>query len=138
MTKCQEGDAVPETASRMTQSEIQSYRESKRTDFNAWVATKADAYSPVRAKVYKAVSSSNNLIKQFAAENIMLGITQAGKTKLIADTFKEVFYYAQTGSLYECLSSLDAIVITPEMSPFLTEARRTDLRNKLLNLLANL
>jgi hypothetical protein len=89
----------------------------------------------VRRKIEKAKILFERIATEFSTENVLMGITQAGKTKLIADTLKDVFYYGQTGSLYECLAAIDAIVITPEMSPFLTEDRRAILRQRVLDVL---
>lgn len=100
--------------------------------------TTLDMEAIVKAKVNKAINGSNEIIKQFATENILMGITQAGKTKLIADTMSSVMYYCQTGSLYEVLTALNAINITPEMSPFLTTARRDEYITKFTSLLASL
>ena len=131
-------EEVPQGAIRMTLLEITAYKQTHKANINAWTQTKVDAYIPVRRKVIKAIESANDLIRQFAAENIAMGITQAGKTKLIADILKDVFYYAQTGSLYECIAAIDAIVILPEYAPFITEERKTDLKNKVLDVLADL
>src|SRR5271166_4935951 len=59
------------------------------------------------------------MVAQFAAENIAMGITQAGKTGLIANALQTVNNYGVTGSLWQAYSALNNVVITPEMSPFL-------------------
>ena len=100
--------------------------------------TTLDMETIIKAKVNKAIYGANEIIKQFATENIMMGITQAGKTKLIADSMSSVMYYCQTGSLYEVLTALNAITITQEMSPFLTEARKIEYIAKFTALLQNL
>jgi hypothetical protein len=92
----------------------------------------------VKQKVQKAMIGANIIIEQFATENILMGITQAGKTKLIADTLRDVFYYFQTGSLYESLNAIDSLVLTQEMEPFLTQERRAKLRQNIVDLINSL
>lgn len=133
-----QNDPTPQGAVKMSLVELQNYKQTHKTNYNSWLNTKIEASTIADKKVKKAIKSANNIISKFCAENIVLGITQAGKTKLIADVLQDVFYYAQTGSLYECLSAMDAITITPEMSPFLTENRRTELKNKIIAVLTNL
>lgn len=89
----------------------------------------------IKRKIERAKVRFDILATDFSTENVLLGITQAGKTKLIADTLRDTFYYGQTGSLYECLAALDAIVLTPEMSPFLTEERKAAFRQKVVNII---
>ena len=72
----------------------------------------------------------NELKNTFTAENILMGITQLGKTKLIADALKDIDYYGKGRSLYEVLNAINAVVITPEMAPFITTDRMRLLANK--------
>ena len=136
--QCNKNDPIPLNSQRMSIEEIRQYKQSKKVIFNSWSAQKTEYQTLADKKVKKAIKGANNLINNFCAENIVMGITQAGKTKLLADTLRDVFYYAQTGSLYECLSSLSSVQITAEMSPFLTEARKLELQQKLSNLLSTL
>jgi hypothetical protein len=85
----------------------------------------------IKSVVRRAIDFGNSLTLDFATENVMLGITQAGKTKLIADTCQQAFYYLSTGSLYEARTEMLAIVVTEEMAPFLTTARRLAFVNKI-------
>lgn len=138
LENCLQNDPVPTDATRMSLSELRAYKQLHKASYNTWVDAMVTVQTLADKKVKKAIKGVNSIINKFCAENIVMGINQANKTKLVADEFKDVIYYAQTGSLYEALSALDLVVITPEMSPFLTEARRTELRDKLLNFLANL
>lgn len=88
-----------------------------------------------------------NLITSFAAENIAMGITQAGKTGAVLGMFarqhnvnndgipfslKDAF---DTGSLYEALKVLQFIRndsnLYTGMSPFVTDARLLQMKNKI-------
>lgn len=85
----------------------------------------------VKTMVKSAINFGSTLVTDFATENVMLGITQAGKTKLIADTCQTAFYYLSTGSLYEARAEMLNLTPTEEMSPFLTHARRIAFVNKI-------
>jgi len=74
----------------------------------------------------------------FAAENIAMGITQANKTQLIADALQEVMTYGAAGSLWQAYNALSNVKITPEMAPFLTEARIEWMRNSMITVIAML
>lgn len=131
-------DPVPENSVRVSLTELMQYKQTHKDNYNLWVKSKADSYAPVDKKVKKAIKGVNDLMNRVCSENIVMGITQSGKTKLIADAMKDVFYYAQTGSLYECYNALGEIQPTEEMSPFLTPTRITTMREQIMNLLTNL
>lgn len=90
------------------------------------------------AKVKQAQTLFAELISNFAGENVIAQITSAGKTKLIADSVKEVLYYGGQGSLFEAFSAVEKIIITPEMSPFLTETRKQEFKNKIVEIISKL
>jgi hypothetical protein len=92
----------------------------------------------VTKKVQRAKIRFENLANDFSTENILMGITVAGKTKLIADTLRDVSYYGTSGSLYEVLTSIDSIVLTEAMAPFLTTERVAAFRAKVVNLIDTL
>ena len=89
-------------------------------------------------KIINAQTAFNTLAIAFSAENLAMGITNSGKTKLIADALRDVLYYGTTGSLWECYNSLEQVVVTPEMAPFLTQARLNWLKNQLQQAIAGL
>lgn len=92
----------------------------------------------IGTKVDKSISGYQSLMKEFVCENIAMGITSTRKTKLIADTLIDVQRYGEVGSLYECYKALESITLTPEMAPFLTEARLHYLKNRIVEVLATL
>lgn len=95
-------------------------------------------YGQYVAIVNTAINSWRNLVVTVAAENVAMGITQSGKTQLIADTFEQVMFYGQTGSLYEAYIALGKIKPTPEMAPFVTDARITWMRNQIMLVIRSL
>lgn len=78
------------------------------------------------------------LVAGFAAENIAMGITQAGKTLLVSDALYEVAVYGSQGSLWQAYNALSKVKVTPEMAPFLTEARIQWMKNKMIEAISAL
>lgn len=85
-----------------------------------------------------AFNAWKSLVMTVAAENIVMGITASGKTKLIADTLAPVAMYGGSGSLWEAYYALNNIKVTPEMAPYITEARIEWMRNQLIQILSTL
>lgn len=92
----------------------------------------------VENKIAKAIDGFTELMIEYAAQNVLLGITQAGKTELISDTLLPVMQYGESGSLYAAISALQAVQLTDDMAPFLTAAVITDLINKATSVLTSL
>lgn len=90
------------------------------------------------AKVQKAKDGFNQLINEFAGENLIAQITAAGKTKFIADAVKDVIYYGSSGSLWEAYVATEKVVITPEMAPFMDGSRKAEFKNRLIQLISSL
>jgi hypothetical protein len=78
-----------------------------------------------------AQNFGQGLKNSFASENIGMGITQAGKTKLVADLLRNVDYYLSSGSLYEAMFEIDRLVYDSTFSPFITAARLLAFKNKI-------
>lgn len=95
-------------------------------------------YQPCVTIVNNAIDAWKNLVISVAAENVAMGITQQGKTKLIADTLEPVMYYGGSGSLWEAYNALSAIQITPEMAPYITIERVEWMKNQLIQIIASL
>lgn len=88
--------------------------------------------------VNNAIAAWRNLVVTVAAENVAMGITQQGKTKMIADAMMPVMMYGQSGSLWEAYNALDAIVITPQMAPYITEERKLWMKNQIIQIISTL
>lgn len=95
-------------------------------------------FEKAKASVSKAIDAWKNLVIIVAAENVAMGITQQNKTKLIADAMMPVMMYGQSGSLWQAYQALDGIHITPEMAPYITEDRRTWMKNQIIQIISNL
>jgi hypothetical protein len=85
-----------------------------------------------------ALAAWKNLAITVAAENIAMGITASGKTRLIADTLAQVNMYGSAGSLWEAYYALNAIKVTPEMAPYITAARIEWMKNQLIQIISSL
>lgn len=85
-----------------------------------------------------ALNYWQQMIITFAAENIAMGITQAGKTQLISDALYQVSVYGSQGSLWQAYNALSEVVVTPEMAPFLTQDRISWMRNSMITIIAML
>lgn len=91
------------------------------------------------AIVKDGINFGNDLIIAFAAENVSMGITQAGKTKAVADYLVDVTRYAQTGALYEVINEVDRLStagLPPELAPFITQTRLDAFKQKILDYLS--
>lgn len=97
-----------------------------------------NAYNECAAIVTTALSYWQQMIVIVAAENIAMGITQAGKTLLISNAMEQVALYGSQGSLWEAYNALNDIVVTPEMAPFLTADRIQWMRNQMIAVIAML
>lgn len=96
------------------------------------------AFARCQQIVNNAINGWRSLVVTVAAENIAMGITQQGKTKMVSDALINVMIYGQTGSLWEAYNELNKIVITPEMAPYITEARREWIKNQLIQIISTL
>lgn len=84
-----------------------------------------------RQKLRAAKRFAQGLTEEFTVENISLGITQAGKTRAVGDMMKEISFWMETGSLYEAMGSINALIAkiedpsdsTEEIDPFITIQR---------------
>lgn len=95
---------------------------------------------PTYKKVIRnAIEFGNDLLEEFAAENILSGITQAGKTKDVADYLVDATRYLQTGSLYEVMNECDRLIaagIPVGLSPFVTETKLNNFKTKIIGYLS--
>lgn len=106
----------------------------------------SDTYFPLPQQSYdrclqivtNAQKEWATLVAGFAAENIAMGITQAGKTLLISGALYQVAVYGSQGSLWQAYNALSNIVVTPDMAPFLTDARIQWMKNKMIEAISGL
>jgi len=63
------------------------------------------------------------LINRFAAENVLLGITQAGKTNYVRKALREITDCLNSGSLYDAIYECRQIPSEAKDNIFITDAR---------------
>lgn len=108
-----------------------------------WVAvTNPDAPPPTPVPSPDMVAITEGLVKnaidfgwqvlvQFAAENVRMGVTQAGKTKHIRETLQSVILCLLSGSLYDAIAEAKAVPDEAKDPVFLTNARLLAFVNKI-------
>lgn len=85
-------------------------------------------------KINDAVVFGNKLIIEVATENVLMGITQAGKTKAVSDYCVNLQYYLRTGSLYAAIDEIDTLIaaVPPgDLDPFITVDRLNIYKSKI-------
>ena len=81
------------------------------------------AVTPVEYLIADAVSFGQRLLVKFAAENVLMGITQLGMTSAVRHALSDVVQCLQTGSLYDAMASVRAIPAENKDATFVTDAR---------------
>lgn len=91
-------------------------------------------------KVSNSIGSASDfgatLATTYAASNVLIGITQAGKTQVVADYLKDLSYYLHSGSLYAAIAEMMRIIADTSddktaVSPYVTNALVYQYMNKL-------
>lgn len=89
-------------------------------------------------RITAAIEFGNRLVIEFAADNVALGITQAGKTKEVVDYCNNMLRYIQSGSLYEVIHEVDALInagIPGNLAPFVTQEKLEMFKQKIIDFL---
>lgn len=90
-------------------------------------------------RITAAIEFGNKLVIEFAADNVALGITQAGKTKEVVDYCGNMLRYIQSGSLYEVIHEVDKLIaagIPSGLAPFVTADKLEAFKQKIVDFLA--
>lgn len=75
--------------------------------------------------IQNAVTFGQALMVQFAAQNVMAGITQAGQTQAVLNYSDDLYKYLSTGSLYVAMSEIQTMIADTSdakasLAPFIT------------------
>lgn len=102
-----------------------------------WDSLTATSFNPtlaeiVAGKIEDAQLFGNELLNKFATENVLLGITQAGKTIEVTNYLHKLSHYVMTGSLYAALIEIATIIQDQNKSnlaPFITNDRMIEYKH---------
>lgn len=94
-------------------------------------AAAADAKLYVEGVIAKARAFGDQLINQFAAENVMLGITADNMTSTVRKNLSEVMSAIQSGSLRDAMAEVRAIPSGDKDVKYITDARLLQFINKI-------
>ena len=89
------------------------------------VVTNQSAIQIYTTLVTNAVAFGQSLTIQFATQNVMAGITQAGQTQAVLTYAANLYTYLSTGSLYVAISEIETMIADTSstktaLSPFIT------------------
>lgn len=85
---------------------------------------KAMALASIKAGILTpAMAEGDNIVKDFIAENVLLGITQDGMTALVLERMDAVLAAIKTGSLYDAIAKVRAIPIENYDAKYITPTR---------------
>ena len=91
----------------------------------------ADPFTDIlRNIIFPARTFGQKIINEFAAENVLLGITQAGKTGFVRKACREITDALITGSLYDAILEVKALPEDVKDPVFLSNTRLLSLVNK--------
>jgi hypothetical protein len=97
-----------------------------------------DQISHVNSIIADARSFGYQLILKFAKDNILMGITQTGKTATIAMYLHKLEHFLTTGSLYAAISEIDNILADEDkqhLEPFVANERLQAYKDEILQYL---
>lgn len=82
----------------------------------------------VSISIQAATMFGQSLMRQYAAENVLMGITPAGLTPGVAAYLQTLVYYLTTGSLYAAMGQMNTMIADTSttktsLSPYVTNAR---------------
>lgn len=115
----------------MTDEQLTAQRKTHQAAYDTYanaIRAQNDQMIALDAILERARRFGSALIVQTAKENVLMGITQAGKTRLVADYCQKLTYYLQTGSMYAALEEINDLINDPNraskgMAPFITTER---------------
>lgn len=110
-----------------------------------WTNLTVNSFDPTTAElintsINEARIFGNEIIVKASVENVAMGITQAGKTRAVADLFSKLQYYLTTGSLHAAVAEINDIIaagLDPNLEPFVTETRLNNYKQQIEDYLAS-
>jgi hypothetical protein len=93
--------------------------------------TGTDTLAIVRSSIERAIAFGHEIVSEFAAENVLLGITVEGKTGEVLTKLASVQLAVQAGSLHEAISRIRAIPETDYDTKYITASRLLTFVNRI-------
>lgn len=90
-----------------------------------------DQIDKLRREVAIAISTGQRIVREFIEENIVLGITEAGKTKAVRKAMSEVVSCLYTGAFFDAIDELRSIPAELKDGVFISDARILQYINKI-------
>lgn len=118
----------------VTEEEYDTYKSSLQSDYDTWAAGYAAAATVnyVQEQILKpAIEFGQQIIQNFSAENIAMGITQYGMTAQVLLATMDIIVALQSGSLYDAIAKAKAIPAEKKDAMFITDARLLNFVNKI-------
>lgn len=110
----------------LSEAGYSDYLAARDEEMTLWLAgsQQAQAIETVKGVILSPAKSFGlSIIDQFAAENILLGITQAGMTNQVRKNTAQVIAALSTGSLYDAIYEARQIPAEAKDPVFVTDAR---------------
>lgn len=129
----------------MTLAEYQQLLVDTQEDYDTWLAAQEVASEESNVETYykkvitHAQDFGSSILLQFSTENVLMGITQAGKVGAVADFLHKLSHYIMTGSLYQARTEIDRLItagLPEELSPFITEERLLSYKQRITDYLS--
>lgn len=118
------------------------YSDADSTAVNTyWNGLTSTSFQPsvsqqVSVQISNAMQFGTQLLVQYATQNVLAGITQAGKTQALMDYSHELTHCLITGSLYAAMAEINTMLADTSstktnLSPFLTNVILTTYLNQI-------
>jgi hypothetical protein len=101
------------------------------TAWDEWRQQRATMVAVRDGILSPAMTFGQQIIKEFAAENIALGITQAGMTTRVRQVTADIVNALSTGSLYDAIQAAKVVTLEQKDATFITDARLLACVNKI-------
>lgn len=104
----------------------------------SYVAPALTTQQIVDQKIQRAIDFGVSVIKSAATDNVIAGITQAGKTREVSDYLSDLERYLRSGSLYAALGSLEEMIageIPEDIQTWVSVERLTNVQSKIKSFL---
>jgi hypothetical protein len=118
----------------VTEQQYEDYTSAFQEEIQRWSdwAESREVMVSIRDRILSpAMVFGESLVKEFASENIAMGITQEGKTGAVRAVAEPILDAVMTGSLYDAMSAIRHIPVESYDAKYITAARMLVYLNKI-------